>query len=108
MFGFDIYVGVYHKFWFKRKSLICDLIEPFRCIVDSNVRKCFNKKQFKEEDFDIIKNEYILKRENNAEYQKVFYTALIERKKDIFNFIQSYYRYFMNRKSIPEFPTFKL
>ena len=24
MFGFDLYVGVYHRMWFKRKSLVCD------------------------------------------------------------------------------------
>ena len=24
MFGFDLYVGVYHRLWFKRKSLVCD------------------------------------------------------------------------------------
>lgn len=33
MFGFDLYVGVYHRLWFKRKSLVCDLMEPFRCII---------------------------------------------------------------------------
>ena len=37
MFGFDIYVGVYHRLWFKRKSLICDLMEPFRCIIDKTI-----------------------------------------------------------------------
>ena len=36
MFGFDLYVGVYHRLWFKRKSLVCDLIEPFRCIITSD------------------------------------------------------------------------
>lgn len=48
MFGFDLYVGVYHRLWFKRKSLVCDLIEPFRCIVDHTVLLGFNRKQFSE------------------------------------------------------------
>ena len=46
MFGFDIYIGVYHRLWFKRKSLICDLVEPFRCIIDKCVRTAYNRKQF--------------------------------------------------------------
>lgn len=29
LFGFDTYVGVLHQLWFKRKSLVCDLVEPF-------------------------------------------------------------------------------
>ena len=52
----DIYKGkegVYHRLWFKRKSLICDLMEPFRCIVDRTIRTAINRKQFSEKDFAI-------------------------------------------------------
>lgn len=52
MFGFDLYVGVYHRLWFKRKSLICDLMEPFRCLIDHTVLLGFNRKQFNEKDFE--------------------------------------------------------
>ena len=58
MFGFDIYIGVYHRVWYKRKSLICDLIEPFRCIIDHATLLAFNRKQFSEKDFILLKNEY--------------------------------------------------
>lgn len=51
IFGFDIYVGVYHRTWFKRKSLICDLMEPFRCIIDHAILLAFNRKQFTIDDF---------------------------------------------------------
>ena len=54
MFGFDLYVGVYHRLWFKRKSLVCDLIEPFRCIIDHATLLAFNRKQFSEKDFKLI------------------------------------------------------
>lgn len=59
MFGFDLYVGVYHRLWFKRKSLVCDLIEPFRCIIDHTTLLAFNRKQFSEKDFTLIKQEYL-------------------------------------------------
>lgn len=108
MFGFDVYVGVYHRLWFKRKSLICDLIEPFRCIVESRVRTAFNKKQFKESDFLVIKNEYRLKSECAMDYYQVFYEALIPYKKEIFLYVQTYYRCFMQGKPSTSYPKFEL
>lgn len=70
MFGFDLYVGVYHRLWFKRKSLICDLIEPFRCLIDHAVLLAFNRKQFKKEDFERIKSEFRLKKGMSATYYR--------------------------------------
>ena len=42
LYGFDIYCGVYHTFFYQRKSLVCDIIEPFRCIIDRRLRKAHN------------------------------------------------------------------
>ena len=106
LFGFDPYVGVYHRLWFKRKSLICDLIEPFRCLIDQQVRKAFNTKQCKSDDFLFIKNEYLLKREKSNDYTKMFYELLIQYKSDIFIYMRHYYRCFMQRKSAPDYPVF--
>lgn len=108
LFGFDPYVGVYHRLWFKRKSLICDLMEPFRCIIDQQVRKSFNLGICKESDFEIIKNQYLLKHTMNGAYTQMFYTVLVEQKQEVFLYIQSYYRSFMQRKNSPLFPIFKL
>ena len=108
MFGFDIYVGVYHRLWFKRKSLICDLMEPFRCIVDRTTRTAINKKQFSEKDFDIHKGEYRLKIENNKVYSQVFFDSIVPYKSEIFRYIQSYYRCFMGKKDIGQYPKFCL
>ncbi len=106
MFGFDIYVGVYHRLWFKRKSLVCDLIEPFRCLIDHTILMAFNRKQFKESDFVLSKQEYYLKREKCSDYYKVFFNALIAYKSDIFGYIQQYYRCFMGCKSVKQYPIF--
>jgi len=107
MFGFDLYVGVYHRLWFKRKSLVCDLIEPFRCIIDHTTLLAFNRKQFSEKDFTLIKQEYRLKYEKCSDYYRVFYDALIERKSDVFKYTQQYYRCFMGCKSTQEYPIFE-
>lgn len=108
LFGFDIYVGVYHRMWFKRKSLICDFIEPFRCIIDHAVLLAFNRKQFSFSDFILNRNEYQLKHEKCSSYYAVFYQALIAHKTEIFKYVQDYYRCFMGRKSVDNYPIFNL
>ena len=108
MFGFDLYVGVYHRMWFKRKSLVCDIMEPFRPIIDKAIRTAWNRKQFSEKDFDVRKGEYILKREKNGDYCHVFFDAMIPYKIAVFKYVQSYYRCFMGCKSVVNYPSFNL
>ena len=107
MFGFDVYVGVYHRLWFKRKSLICDMMEPFRCIIDNAVRTAFNRKQCSEKDFRNEKGEWRLKFEKNRDYNKLFFDALIPYKTEIFKYVQSYYRCFMQSKPTDYYPKFE-
>lgn len=106
MFGFDLYVGVYHRLWFKRKSLVCDLMEPFRCLIDHIVLLAFNRNQFMPQDFELIKSEYHLKHERVADYYRVFYNALISHKTEFFRYVQTYYRCFMGCKSVGNYPNF--
>ena len=108
MFGFDLYVGVFHRLWFKRKSLVCDVMEPFRCIIDKTTRTAYHRNQFSEKDFDVQKGEHILKRERNADYCRVYFDALIPHKVRIFKYVQAYYRSFMGRKSEDSYPKFYL
>ena len=108
MFGFDLYIGVYHRLWFKRKSLVCDMVEPFRCIIDRTIRTAFNRKQFSKKDFVLQKGEYRLRPEKNCDYYKVFFDALINYKMDIFSFVRRYYRSFMQSKEVELYPKFKL
>lgn len=106
MFGFDIYVGVYHRLWFKRKSLICDLMEPFRCIIERTIRNAINRRQIKEGDFEYYKGEYRLKRELNKHYSKLFFDAIVVYKNEVFKYIQTYYRCFMGGKDMNTYPKF--
>lgn len=108
MFGFDLYVGVYHRLWFRRKSLICDLMEPFRSLIDHAVLIGLGRNQIQAKDFLLVKGEYHLKYEKSAEYYKFFFDILIEKKSDFFKYIQSYYRCFMGHKSIKSYPNFDI
>jgi len=106
LFGFDPYVGVYHKLWYRRKSLVCDLMEPFRCLVEHHVLKAFNRGQFKKEDFKLFKNEYQLKYEKNSDYHRLFLEIFVEQKVMIFKYIRDYYRCFMRNSESESFPKF--
>lgn len=107
LFGFDPYMGVYHQLWFRRKSLICDLMEPFRCIIDHQIRKSLKKEVFKESDFEKRQNAYYLKSENRKLYTQTFCEAIILRKNDIYKYTQQYYRSFMGDKDQNQYPIFK-
>ena len=106
-FGFDTYVGVLHKQFYMRKSLICDFVEPFRTIIDEQVRKSINLKQIKEDDFMIINRKYILKYENSTKYANIFLNAIIAEKDAIFLYVQEYYRAFMKSKPIEKYPIYE-
>lgn len=105
-FGFDPYVGVYHQLWFRRKSLICDLMEPFRCIIEHRVRKSFRNNEFQNSDFQVKNNVYTLKHGFAKVYTKTFFEAILKYKVEIFKYIQQYYRAFMGEKDIEQYPKF--
>lgn len=107
-FGFDIYQGILHRCFYMRKSLICDLVEPFRPLIDLKVRKGINLGQIKENDFKKIGGQYVLEWKNSPQYVKLLSEAVIERKEDIFRYIQLYYRAFMKKLQPEEFPEFKM
>ncbi len=89
-----------------RKSLVCDIIEPFRTIIDTSVKKGINLKQIKEEDFKVINYQYKLKYEKTSDYIKIFMQAILKEKDEIFKYIQFYYRAFMKNKPIDEYPNY--
>lgn len=106
LYGFDLYCGVLHTFFYQRKSLVCDIIEPFRCIVDERIRKAHNLGQIDPEDFGIKNGTYFLKYEHQKKYAALFLKDFLSYKEEMFKFVQSYYRWFVRGKSIEEFPVF--
>ncbi len=106
MYGFDVYVGILHTQFFHRKSLVCDLEEPFRPIIDAAILKALNLGQINEKDFWKNQNQYILPWKNSKKYVGIILEALLEYKNEIFIYLQSYYRAFMREKRIEEFPKF--
>ena len=107
-YGFDTYCGVMHTQFYMRKSLVCDIVEPFRPIIDEAVKKGINLKQIKQEDFTLIKGQYQLQWKNNSAYIKLLMKSIMEYKDEIFVYIRDYYRAFMKGASADDFPIFDL
>lgn len=108
LYGFDTYCGVMHTLFYQRKSLVCDIVEPFRCIIDRRVRKAHNLGQIDENDFFIRDGMYMLEWKNQDKYARLFFKDILEYKEAIFKFCQSYYRWFMRRGRGVPFPVFKI
>lgn len=108
VYGFDTYQGVLHRCFYMRKSLVCDLVEPFRPLIDLQVRKGFRLQQFQAKDFKIFNGRHELKWEKSPDYVSVLLRPLLERKEEIYRYIQSYYRAFMRGKAISDFPSFEI
>ena len=108
MYGFDVYVGILHKQFFHRKSLVCDLEEPFRPVIDEVLIKAMNLGQINEKDFWKNQEQFILTWKNSAPYIELFIKAIMEYKNEIFIYFQSYYRAFMRKKIAEDFPVFEM
>ncbi len=106
LFGFDTYKGVYHKLFFQRRSLACDLMEPMRCIIDRQLLKSYNLQQVNEKDFFCKKDVWSLSYANQRKYTEIFAGALMERKEDVFVYLRDYYYSTLNHSG--EMPRFKI
>lgn len=104
LYGFDTYKGFYHKLFFQRKSLTCDIVEPFRCIIDRQLLKSFHLRQIDERDFEFSDGRYFLKYDKSQKYANIFLESITSRKEDIFLYVKNFYKCLINDKySYPVF-----
>ena len=108
LYGFDTYVGVYHREYYMRKSLTCDIMEPFRPLIDWTVRKAVNLGQCKPDHFNVVNGRYLLDIRHNKDYVSFLMKPLLESREEMFVYVQRYYRFFMGRKSYSECPEFRI
>ena len=108
LYGFDIYKGVYHKCFYQRKSLACDMMEPFRSIIDARIKKAHSLGQIKKKDFLIVNKQYRLFGKKSKPYIEWLLKEILDHKNSIFLYVQQYYRCFIREKPIGEYPIFLL
>lgn len=109
LFGFDTYKGYYHQLFFQRKSLVCDVIEPMRPIIDYQLLKSFNLGQIKEKDFVFKNGRFSFKDgyKTSKVYSGIFLEVINNRKEEIYTFILHFYRNSMDSTKYP-FPRFDI
>ena len=107
VYGFDTYYGVFHRCFYMRKSLVCDIMEPMRPIIDYEIRKAANLGQCKIDDFEQFDQRWVLKYKKNPYYIQFLMNSILEYKDDIFLYIQKYYRFFMKDRA-GEVPVFEI
>jgi len=73
--GLDPYIGFLHTDNYNKKSLVFDLIEPFRILGEKTTFYLFSKREVKREHFDQIKNGVTL----NQEGKKLLISAFNQR-----------------------------
>jgi CRISPR-associated protein Cas1 len=103
--GVDSYKGIYHQLFFQRKSLVCDLVEPFRCLIDKAIIKAYHLKQIKSSDFTVRKGVYYLRPDCQKKYLYFLSMALMDRKEDLFKYVKAFYFYMLNDEK--DYPFFK-
>lgn len=108
LYGFDVYKGVYHQVFYQRKSLTCDLVEPFRPIVDKQIKIAYNLGQVKQDDFEQRQGKFFLPANAAKPYTAMLLESILQHKEQIFLYVQQYYRAFMRDKPIEESPVFEI
>lgn len=106
IFGFDCYKGFLHTQFYMRKSLVCDIIEPFRPLIDEQIKKSINLNQFKQDDFEIINNRWCLKWKESPKYISILMQPILQNKESIFLYIRSFYRVTMKNTLEKDFPMY--
>lgn len=106
LFGFDTYKGVYHKLYFQRKSLSCDLMEPMRCLIERKLLSAFHLGQIDKKDFKKINGRYVLAYDKSSKYAKIFLDEIMENKEEIYSYIKEFYKFMMYENT--DFPNFKI
>jgi CRISPR-associated protein Cas1 len=107
LFGFDTYKGYYHQLFFQRKSLVCDVMEPMRPLIDYQLLKSYNLKQIKEKDFIFKNGRFDFKNgyQGSRLYSALFLETINANKESIYQYILMFYRHIMDDDKYP-FPKF--
>lgn len=108
IYGFDVYKGNLHQEFYSRKSLVCDIIEPFRPIIDYKIRKMINLGQTKNYEYFMEHGKYNLAWKDSSDFLQNILKEIVNHQEQIFTYIQQYYRWFMKDQNIDTFPEVSL
>lgn len=105
-FGFDTYKGVYHTQFFARRSLVCDLMEPFRCLIDNRTRTALSLKIVNPEMFHKSRYGIYTDWKDTTKISRLYAQEVMDNRLLIFEYVSSFYKYIMHQQG--ELPSFRL
>lgn len=105
-FGLDTYKGVYHTQFFARRSLVCDLMEPFRCIIDSRTRTALGLKIFTANMFKTGRYGVYTEWKDASKIIQTYAVEVAENRQAILAYVQGFYRFVMEQHN--EMPHYRL
>lgn len=105
-FGLDTYKGVYHQQFFARRSLVCDLMEPFRCLMDNRTHTALSLQMVTAGMFKRGKYGVYTDWKNSSKMTKLYAEEVMKHRLEIFAFVQGFYKYLMDQKA--ELPHYRL
>lgn len=105
-FGLDTYKGIYHTQFFARKSLVCDLMEPFRCLIDNRTRTALTLKTFTADMFQYGNHGIYASWKDASKITQVYAQEVMDYRQQIFVHVRNFYRHIMCQDN--ELPTFRL
>jgi len=105
-FGLDTYKGVYHTQFFARKSLVCDLVEPFRCLIDSRTRTALSLKILTPEMFKTGEYGVYSEWKDTSKIIELYAQEVLANRLQVFAHIQGFYKYTMDQST--DLPKYRL
>ena len=106
LFGFDTYKGFYHKLYFQRKSLSCDIMEPMRILIDKALLRAYSLNRIDEKDFRFKNGAFQFKDwDVQKKYLGIFSNAIMKYKDYIYGYVLDWYRFYHDQEkySLPKF-----
>ncbi len=108
IYGFDVFKGNLHQEFFCRKSLVCDMVEPFRPIIDYKIKKMIKLGQTKNYNYIVDKEQLSLGWRDSSNFIKGILDEIVKHQELMFVYIQKYYRWFMSNQNMDLFPQVSL
>ena len=89
--GYENTFGFLHVDYYQRQSLVCDLMEPIRPLIDNALVNALGRKQIKPEHFETVDGKVkLIDYRNIGQYTDIFAKALIEYQDPIYAYLRDF------------------
>jgi CRISP-associated protein Cas1 len=107
--GFENTFGFLHADYYQRQSLVCDLMEPMRPIIDNALLNAYSRKQIKTEHFETKEGKIqLIDYHNIGNYTDIFGKVIVEYQDQIYAYLRDFGDYIKDQSNDKTLPIFEL